>query len=65
MNRRSILSLCATTVLGISMLPGNAAAQTAKDLVGTWKMVTNINIAPDGRRSESFGPSEFYTDIRC
>ena len=57
MNRRSILSLCATTVLGISMLPGNAAAQTAKDLVGTWKMVTNINIAPDGRRSESFGPT--------
>jgi hypothetical protein len=57
MKRCTILSLCATTVLGISMLPGNAAAQTAKDLVGTWKMVTNINTAPDGRKSESFGPT--------
>jgi hypothetical protein len=57
MNRCSILSLCATTVLGIAVLPGNAAAQTAKDIVGTWKQVTNINIAPDGRRSEPFGPN--------
>jgi Lipocalin-like domain len=57
MNRCSILSLCATTALGIAMLPGNAAAQTAKDIVGTWKQVTNINIAPDGRRSEPFGPN--------
>jgi Lipocalin-like domain len=57
MNRCSILSLSATTALGIAMLPGNAAAQTAKDIVGTWKQVTNINIAPDGRRSEPFGPN--------
>jgi hypothetical protein len=57
MNRCSILSLCATTALGIAMLPSNAAAQTAKDIVGTWKQVTNINIAPDGRRSEPFGPN--------
>jgi Lipocalin-like domain len=57
MNRCSILSLCATTALGIAMLPGNAAAQTAKNIVGTWKQVTNINIAPDGRRSEPFGPN--------
>jgi hypothetical protein len=57
MNRCSILILCATTALGIAMLPGNAAAQTAKDIVGTWKQVTNINIAPDGRRSEPFGPN--------
>jgi hypothetical protein len=57
MNPRRVLSLGAMTALGISMLPGNSAAQTTKDLVGTWKMVTNINIAPDGRRSESFGPT--------
>jgi Lipocalin-like domain len=57
MNRCSILSLSVTTALGIAMLPGNAAAQTAKDIVGTWKQVTNINIAPDGRRSEPFGPN--------
>jgi Lipocalin-like domain len=57
MNRRSILSLCATAALGVALLASNAAAQTAKDIVGTWKQVTNINIAPDGRRSEPFGPN--------
>lgn len=55
MNRRNILSLCAMTTLGIVLMPGGAVAQTAKDIVGTWKQVTNINIAPDGRRSEPFG----------
>src|SRR6516225_103868 len=57
MNRRTILSLCAVATLGLALLPGSAFAQTAKDLVGTWKMVTNINTAPDGRKSESFGPT--------
>src|SRR6516165_2016941 len=57
MNRRNIISLCAMTALGLTLTPGSAFSQTAKDLVGTWKMVTNINIAPDGRRSESFGPT--------
>jgi hypothetical protein len=57
MNRRNILSLGAMTVLGVALLSGNAAAQTARDIVGTWKQVTNINIAPDGRRSEPFGPN--------
>ena len=57
MNRRSILSLCATTALGVALLASHAAAQTAKDIVGTWKQVSNINIAPDGRRSEPFGPN--------
>ena len=55
MNRRNILSLGAMTALGLALLTGNAAAQTAKDIVGTWKQVTNINITPDGRRSEPFG----------
>ena len=57
MNRLSFLGLSATMVFGLALAPGDAVAQTAKDLVGTWKMVTNINIAPDGRRSESFGPA--------
>ena len=57
MNRRNILTFCAATALGIAILPGPAAAQTAKDIIGTWKQVTNINIAPDGRRSEPFGPN--------
>ena len=57
MNRRNILSLCAMTSLGLALMSGSALAQTAKDIVGTWKQVTNINIAPDGRRSEPFGPN--------
>jgi hypothetical protein len=55
MNRRSILSICAMTTLGLTLMPGSAFAQTAKDLVGTWKTVTNISIAPDGRRTDLFG----------
>jgi hypothetical protein len=43
------------TSLGLALMSGSALAQTAKDIVGTWKQVTNINIAPDGRRSEPFG----------
>jgi hypothetical protein len=57
MYRHSILSLCATAALGLILIPDSALAQTAKDIVGTWKQVTNINIAPDGRRSEPFGPN--------
>jgi hypothetical protein len=57
MNRRSILTFCAAAALGIAILPRPAAAQTAKDIIGTWKQVTNINIGPDGRRSEPFGPN--------
>jgi Lipocalin-like domain len=57
MNRRNILSLCAVTTLGLALLPGNALAQTAKDLVGTWKSVSTIITGPDGRKTEPFGPN--------
>src|SRR5262249_21171102 len=50
-------SLNAMAALGLTLIPGSALAQTAKDIVGTWKQVANINIAPDGRRSEPFGPN--------
>jgi hypothetical protein len=59
MNQRTIFALTTMALLGLAVtLPtGDAFAQTAKDIVGTWKQVTNINIAPDGRRSEPFGPN--------
>jgi hypothetical protein len=57
MNRCNTLSISAIAALGLILLPGSALAQTAKDIVGTWKQVTNINIGPDGRRSEPFGPN--------
>src|SRR5262245_11263653 len=34
-----------------------AVAQTAKDLVGTWKNVSNVNIRTDGTRVDVFGPN--------
>ena len=33
-----------------------AAAQTAKDLVGTWASVSNVSVRPDGTRTDAFGP---------
>jgi Lipocalin-like domain len=38
-------------------LPGVAHAQTAKDLVGTWEVVANVNTATDGKKTDAFGPS--------
>jgi hypothetical protein len=57
MNRRTALALTTMAFSGGALSAGGAFAQTAKDIVGTWKQVTNINIAPDGRRSEPFGPN--------
>jgi lipocalin-like protein len=45
------MALCVCVVL-----PGAAVAQTAKDLVGTWTMASNINIGQDGKKIDVFGP---------
>ncbi len=47
MNRRSILSVSAITGLGLAFAANNAVAQSAKDIVGTWTLVS----------AEAFGPS--------
>jgi hypothetical protein len=57
MHRRTIVTLCAMTASGLSLMPGSAVAQTARELVGTWKPVSIIVTGPDGRRSEPFGPN--------
>jgi len=44
MNRRNILSLSATAVLGLALLPGSAIAQQKslkEQLVGTWTFVSS------------------------
>src|SRR5882757_2520240 len=44
-------------VLGLGIVwPGLAVAQTAKDLIGTWTNVSNVNIRPDGSKVDLFGP---------
>ena len=55
MNRPITLAAAALS-LGIA-LPGAAAAQTAKDLVGTWTNFSNVNIRQDGSRVNVFGPN--------
>ena len=40
MNRRSLISISSATALGLALLGGNAVAQSAKDLVGTWTPVS-------------------------
>ena len=57
MNNRSILNLCAMTALGLTLMPGNTFAQTAKDIVGTWKPVSVTVTGLDGRKTEPFGPN--------
>ena len=47
MNKLSILSLSATTALGLALCSSSAAAQSAKDIVGTWTIVS----------AEAFGPT--------
>jgi hypothetical protein len=43
--------------IGIAMLVSDlSTAQTAKDLVGTWLNVSNINIRQDGTKTNAFGP---------
>lgn len=37
-------------------IAGSAMAQTAKDLVGTWRNVSNVTLQQDGKRTDNFGP---------
>jgi hypothetical protein len=52
---RMIAFAALTLAFGIAV-PDIAAAQTAKDLVGTWNEVSNVNIHPDGSRADVFVP---------
>lgn len=58
MNRRSILSIAAMTALGLALVPGAAVSQQKslkEQLVGTWTLVSNDNVAPDGTKRQLFG----------
>jgi Lipocalin-like domain len=43
------------SVLGLVPLTGDAVAQSAKDLVGTWTLVSVVNTRPDGTK---FDPND-------
>jgi Lipocalin-like domain len=56
MNRRTPLALSAITLLCLGVAaPGAAVAQTAKDLVGTWTLVSSDTVRTDGSRAPTFG----------
>ena len=58
MHRRTALALAAMTLSCTGLaLPGAAVAQTAKDLVGAWTNISNVNIGKDGSRTNVFGPN--------
>lgn len=47
-------------MLGLALLAGNAVAQqkTVKEqLLGTWVMVSNVTMRPDGTKVDTFGPN--------
>jgi hypothetical protein len=56
MRRLITLTLSAMAWLGIAP-PSTAVAQAAKDLVGTWTIVSDINTRADGSKVEPFGPN--------
>lgn len=59
MNRRSTLATVTASLLLVSLaLPaGDAAAQGAKSLVGTWTIVSDDTIDASGNRTPIFGPN--------
>jgi hypothetical protein len=40
-----------------AMLSAPAHAQTARDLVGAWQHVANVNTAADGKKTDAYGPN--------
>jgi hypothetical protein len=60
MNRRSVIGLSVTAVLGLSSLSGPALSKQAslkKQIVGTWLAVSVSVQRPDGSKLEPFGPN--------
>jgi hypothetical protein len=54
MNRRNVLSLSAIAALGLTLSAGSAAAQSAKDLVGSWTAVSVDAYGPNPKGSLIF-----------
>jgi hypothetical protein len=54
MNWRSPISISAATALGLALLAGNAVAQSAKDLVGTWTPVSVEAFGPNPKGNLTF-----------
>src|ERR1044071_7599438 len=41
----------------LATAPESAFGQSAADLMGTWTVVSNETVQPDGKRTQTFGPN--------
>ena len=60
MNRHTISKLGAVAVMSLALLPDRATSQQKslkEQLVGSWAIVSNDNVAPDGTKRQIFGPN--------
>ncbi len=49
--------LALVTAIAVGFGANAAFAQNAKDLVGSWQLVSNVVTAADGKKSDQFGPN--------
>jgi hypothetical protein len=61
MNRRNVVRLSAISALGLALSAGNAAAQSAEDLVGTWTPVKTDAYGPNAKGSLIFEANGRYS----
>jgi hypothetical protein len=61
MNRRNMLRLSAISALGLALSAGNAVAQSAEDLVGTWTPVKTDVYGPNPKGSLIFEANGRYS----
>ena len=61
MNRRNVLRVSAISALGLALFAGNAAAQSANDLVGTWTPVSVDAYGPNPKGSLIFDANGRYS----
>src|SRR5712691_11272187 len=59
MNRRNTLAAISASLLLLSLAvpAGDAAAQGAKSLVGSWALVSADNVDASGKKTPTFGPN--------
>ena len=55
-----VLALTAA-VIGVLSAPSAASAQISKEIIGTWALVSNSSVTPDGKRTHTFGPAPIGT----
>ena len=58
MNRRNTLAAIASSLLlSLAVSAGDAAAQGAKSLIGSWAAVSAVNTDASGKKTDTFGPN--------